>query len=62
MSVETEARRLAREGYGHEDLQVRLGISKRHARVIAFGKLLAARMEARDAERAREREKIGVLS
>lgn len=40
--TDAEARRLARSGYGHEDIRVRLGLSERDARVLVFGKDAAA--------------------
>jgi hypothetical protein len=41
--VDASARRLAREGYGWEDLMKRLHISEYHARSVVFGKLHAVR-------------------
>lgn len=45
--IDREARRLRDEGYGWEDILVRLkhlGVTKSHAREVVFRKQLAARL------------------
>lgn len=44
---DAEARRLAREGLGWEDVRFILGVSERDARAIVFGKDAVRRMQAR---------------
>mgnify|MGYP001596570620 FL=1 len=53
LELDPEARRLAREGCGWEDVRYKLGMSERDARTIVFGKSWVAewerRMKAREA-------------
>lgn len=51
---DAEARRLAREGYGWEDVRFILGVTEHEARAIVFGKAAAIRMEARERSKVLE--------
>jgi hypothetical protein len=47
MSKITEAQRLAREGYGFQDLMVKLGLSEDDARYLVFGREAFMRWKAK---------------
>ena len=62
IDLDPEARRLAREGLGWEDIRIHLGVSERDARAIVFGKAAAAAWERRRRERSAEAESLGEAS
>ena len=48
---DSEARQMARDGYGHENISVRLGFSEYDARCFVFGKGAAMAWLKRQMER-----------